>query len=65
MKTFVRRWVISGSYAALQQRPRLWIFEQMMIYRKGNMLETMEVIYKYVQEGLGLSDANTKTYLTS
>lgn len=29
------------------------------------MLETMEVIYKYVQEGLGLSDANTEIHLTS
>lgn len=56
---------MSGSYAALQQRPRLWILEQMTICRKGNVLETMEVIYKYVQEGLGLSDANTETYLTS
>lgn len=49
----------------LQQRPRLWIFMEMMINRKGNVLKTMEVIYKYVQEGLGLSDANTEIYLTS
>lgn len=53
------------SYAVLQQTLRLWIFMEMMIYRKGNVLETMAVISKYVQEGLGLLDANTEIYLTS
>lgn len=65
INTFRRHWVLSGSYTVFQQRPCLWIFVEMMIYRKGNMLETMEFIYKYVQEGLGLSDANTEIYLTS
>lgn len=39
---------------------------ELMIHEKGNnVLETIEVICKYVQEGLGLSDANTEIYLTS
>lgn len=45
--------VRDGSNKVLQKRPRLWIFVEMLIYRKGNVLQTMEVICSVCRKAWG------------